>query len=221
MYSDLCDRGIIETHPLIRLKKRAREIPRDRVFSIDELRRCWGLAVSPRAAQSADQFRHLIGLLALTGCRREEIAAMKWEELDLERRIFNLPAKSSKSGVRRSIPLCDQAMAILDRRPVLGRGTYVFGDGTCGRKPFSGFSKAWAVFKTEASLPDALRIHDLRRTFSTYADEYLETSIPVIEAFLGHLSGVRSGIVGVYNRATYVPRLMTLAVSVDSDHGLI
>lgn len=221
MYRDLSARGIIETHPLIRLKKRAREIPRDRVFSIDELRRCWGLAVSPRAAQSADQFRHLIGLLALTGCRREEIAAMKWEELDLERRIFNLPAKSSKSGVGRSIPLCDQAMAILDRRPVLGRGTYVFGDGTCGRKPFSGFSKAWAVFKTEASLPDALRIHDLRRTFSTYADEYLETSIPVIEAFLGHLSGVRSGIVGVYNRATYVPRLMTLAVSVDSDHGLI
>jgi integrase len=152
-----------------------------------------------------------VGLLALTGCRREEIAAMKWEELDLDRRVFNLPAKRSKSGVGRSIPLCDQAMAILDRRPVLGRGTYVFGDGTCGRKPFSGFSKAWAAFKTEAGLPDDLRIHDLRRTFSTYADEFLETSIPVIEAFLGHLSGVRSGIVGVYNRATYIPRLMTLA----------
>jgi integrase len=211
MYSDLCDRGIIETHPLIRLKKRAREIPRDRVFSIDELRRCWGLAVSTRAAQSADQFRHLIGLLALTGCRREEIAAMKWEELDLERRVFNLPAKRSKSGVGRTIPLCDQALAILDRRPVLGRGTYVFGDGTCGQQPFSGFSKAWAVFKKEAGLPDDLRIHDLRRTFSTYADEYIEASIPVIEAFLGHLTGMRGGIVGVYNRANYQPRLIALA----------
>ena len=212
MYSDLCDRGILDNHPLIRLKKRAREIPRDRVFSIEELRRTWAFANTQERAQTVEAFRHLIGMLALTGCRREEIAAMKWEELDLDRRVFNLPAKRSKSGVGRSIPLCDQAMAILDRRPVLGRGTYVFGDGTCGRKPFSGFSKAWAVFKTEAGLPDDLRIHDLRRTFSTYADEYLETSIPVIEAFLDHLSGVRSGIVGVYNRATYVPRLMTLAV---------
>jgi hypothetical protein len=94
---------------------------------------------------------------------------------------------------------------------VLGRGTYVFGDGTCGRQPFSGFSKAWAVFKTEAGLPDDLRIHDLRRTFSTYADEYIGVSIPVIEAFLGHLTGMRGGIVGVYNRANYLPRLIALA----------
>lgn len=211
MYSDLCDRGIIENHPLIRLKKRAKEIPRDRVFSIEELRRTWSFAISTAPAQTAEQFRHLIALLALTGCRREEIAAMKWEELDLDRRVFNLPAKRSKSSVGRTIPLCDQAMAIFDRRPVLGKGTYVFGDGTCGRQPFSGFSKAWAVFKAEAGIAADLRIHDLRRTFSTYADEYLETSIPVIEAFLGHLTGMRGGIVGVYNRANYMPRLMVLA----------
>ena len=211
MYSDLCDRGIIETHPLIRLKKRAREIPRDRVFTIDELRRCWGLVVSTRPAQSADQFRHMIGLLALTGCRREEIAAMSWSEIDLDRRVFNLPAARSKSGVGRTIPLCDQALAILNQRPVLGQGAYVFGDGTCGRQPFSGFSKAWTVFKAEAGLPDDLRIHDLRRTFSTYADEYVGASIPVIEAFLGHLTGMRGGIVGVYNRANYMPRLIVLA----------
>lgn len=67
------------------------------------------------------------------------------------------------------------------------------------------------AFTKEADLPDDLRMHDLRRTFSTYADEHIEASIPVIEAFLGHLSGTRSGIVSVYNRANYLSRTKLLA----------
>jgi hypothetical protein len=64
MYSDLCDRGILDNHPLIRLKKRAREIPRDRVFSIEELRRTWAFANTQERAQTVEAFRHLIGMLA-------------------------------------------------------------------------------------------------------------------------------------------------------------
>ena len=211
MYSDLCDRGVVEMHPLLRLKKRTKEVARDRVFSLDELRRCWMLASSEAPAQSAEQFRHMIGLLTLTGCRREEIAAMSWNEVDIERRLFNLPAARSKTKVGRTIPLCDQAIHILERRPRLPEGQYVFGDATLGRSSFSGFSKAWSGFRKEAELPDNLRMHDLRRIFSTYADEHLEASIPVIEAFLGHLSGTRSGIVSVYNRANYLSRTKLLA----------
>ena len=80
-----------------------------------------------------------------------------------------------------------------------------------GDQSFSGFSKAWLMFRKEAGIPDDLRMHDLRRTFSTYADEHVEASIPVIEAFLGHLSGTRSGIVSVYNRANYLSRTKLLA----------
>jgi integrase len=136
---------------------------------------------------------------------------MSWNEVDIERRLFNLPAARSKTKVGRTIPLCDQAILILERRPRLPEGQYVFGDATLGRSSFSGFSKAWAGFRKEAELPDDLRIHDLRRTFSTYADEHVEASIPVIEAFLGHLSGTRSGIVSVYNRANYLSRTKLLA----------
>ena len=42
-----------------------REIPRDRVFSIEELRRTWAFATSQGHAQTAEQFRHLIGFLYL------------------------------------------------------------------------------------------------------------------------------------------------------------
>jgi integrase len=213
MYSDLCDRGILELHPLLRLKKRTKEVARDRVFSLDELKRCWLLASSDAPTKSADQFRHLIGLLALTGCRREEIAAMSWNEVDMERRLFNLPAARSKTKVGRTIPLCDQAIRILEQRTRLPEGDFVFGDATLGRSSFSGFSKAWSMFRKEAGIPDDLRIHDLRRTFSTYADEHVEASIPVIEAFLGHLSGTRSGIVSVYNRANYFRCTKMLAQS--------
>ena len=211
MMSDLYDQGLIEVHPLLRLKKRRKEIPRDRVFSLQELSSCWFFAISPDPSGTPIQFKHIVALLALTGCRREEIASMTWNEVDFDKNIFVLPAARSKTKIGRTIPLCEQAIAILKLRPVFENGPYVFGDETCGKRPFSGFSKSWAKFKLEADLPDDLRLHDLRRSFSTYADERLDVAIPVIEAFLGHLSGARSGIVSVYNRADYFERTRILA----------
>ena len=48
-------------------------------------------------------------------------------------------------------------------------------------------------------------LHDLRRTAATRMDE-LGVSIATIEAILGHLTGTRGGIVGVYNRGDYRAR---------------
>jgi len=211
MMSDLYDQGLIEFHPLLRLKKRGKETPRDRVFSLGELSLCWFFAISPDPSRTPVQFKHILALLALTGCRRDEIASMQWKEIDFEKRAFVLPPERSKTKKGRTITLCDQALEILQARPVFQDGPYVFGDATLGKRPFSGFSKSWENFRHEAGLPDDLRLHDLRRSFSTYADERLEAAIPVIEAFLGHLSGARSGIVGVYNRADYNQRVRILA----------
>ncbi len=211
MLSDLYDQGLIEAHPLLRLRKRGKEVARDRVYSRSELASCWAFAISQDPSRTPVQFRHIVALLALTGCRRDEIASMRWNEIDFEKNNFVLPPERSKTKMGRSIPLCDQAIEILKSRPIFENGSYVFGDATGGRKPFSGFSKGWELFKSETNLSDDLRLHDLRRSFSTYADETLETPIAVIEAFLGHLSGARSGIVGVYNRADYNQRARILA----------
>ena len=46
------------------------------------------------------------------------------------------------------------------------------------------------------------RIHDLRRTMATGLEK-LQIPLQVVEAALGHTSGSKGGIVGVYQRHTY------------------
>lgn len=213
MYSDLLDRGLIENHPLLRLKKRAKHVPRDRVASQEELKKCWSFVQNQELCRTTSPFKGIVALIMLTGCRRAEIGGMTWSEIDFERQTFNLPAARSKTKTGRVIPLCESAITILRRQSRMLKGNHIFGYSCKGEKPFNGFAKAWAVFKKEAQISDDLNLHDLRRTFSTYADECLNIPIPVIEEFLGHRSGAREGIVGVYNRADYIDRMTKLARS--------
>ena len=51
-------------------------------------------------------------------------------------------------------------------------------------------------------LPD-WRLHDLRRTAATIMADRLGVLPHIVEAILNHVSGHRSGVAGVYNRAKY------------------
>lgn len=51
------------------------------------------------------------------------------------------------------------------------------------------------------------RLHDLRRTVATLMAEKLGVLPHIIEAVLNHVSGAKSGIAGVYNRATYADEM--------------
>src|SRR5262249_14525002 len=53
----------------------------------------------------------------------------------------------------------------------------------------------------------AWRLHDLRRTAATLMAEKLGIFPHIIEAILNHVSGAKSGIAGVYNRATYADEM--------------
>jgi integrase len=58
-------------------------------------------------------------------------------------------------------------------------------------------------------------VHDIRRSVATRLDE-LGISIPVIEDLLGHVSGARSGIVGVYNKADRAARVRDAVERLDA-----
>ena len=74
-------------------------------------------------------FDHVIRVLALTGARRNEVAALRWEYVDLEQGLITLPPKSHKSGHRsnkpKEIALGTSARAIVDKRQDNG-SEYVF-----------------------------------------------------------------------------------------------
>ena len=127
---------------------------------------------------------------------------MRWNEIDLEASAWTLPAGRTKNAKAKIVPLSQTAAAILDDLPrVKSSEDYVF--STIGSACFSGFSKSKRridefVLK---EAPDCAPwvLHDLRRVVATGLQR-LGTRLEVTEAVLGHVSGSRAGIVGIYQR---------------------
>jgi integrase len=189
IYSWAMRQCLVDGNPTIGTEAPAKPTSPARVLKPAELAEIW------RACGDDDHGR-IVRLLMLLGARREEVAAMAWSEIDLERRIWTIPSSRAKNGREHEVPLPDQALALLPaRRP--GRDL-VFGRG---RKAFSGFSNCKARLDARVDLP-SWRLHDLRHSYVTHANE-IGIDPHIIEAAINHASGFRGGIAGRYNAAQY------------------
>jgi integrase len=145
-------------------------------------------------------------MLLVTGQRREEVAGMRWSELDRELREWTIPGERTKNSKTHVVPLSSLAVRLID---VLAASQAWPAKGpvftTRGDVPISGFSKIKkqldASMCREAAHRELSpwRMHDLRRTLATGLQR-LGVRFEVIEAILNHVSGSKSGIAGVYQR---------------------
>jgi integrase len=186
-----------------------RERQRDRVLTDDEIRLAW--AAFDRVGWP---FGPIGKLLILTGARRDEVAAMRWNEVDLGARVWTLPKTRTKNKHEHAIPLSDEVASIIaGLKRIEGKEGFVF--TTTGATAVSGFSRAKAAVDkaileilasgddpAEVKAPDPWTIHDLRRTVATNLQR-MGVKLEVTEAVLNHVSGSRAGIVGVYQRHEY------------------
>ena len=82
-----------------------------RALTDAELRELWA-----GAGQQGWPFGSIIQMLMLTGQRKTEIAAMRWQEVDWERKLIVLPADRVKNRAgAHEVPLSEPAIAILQR----------------------------------------------------------------------------------------------------------
>lgn len=190
------ERSLIEVSPIAGMKPRAKEQPRNRVLNDEELAALW-------TACDAEgyPFGDCMKLLALSGQRRAEVAEMRWSELDLEKRLWTLPAERAKNGRQHTVPITDAMFDVLRRAPPFLGSDYVF--TTKGITPISGFGRLKE--RLDHALPEGTEpwhIHDLRRTMST---NMAQIGIPqaVTEALLNHKTGVVSGVAAIYNVYSY------------------
>lgn len=185
--------GLVELNAVLGSNKHASETARDRVLTAGELVAVW------RAADG-DAFGPIVRLLLLTGQRREEVAAMRWSELDLQTALWRLPGERTKNGRPHDVPLSAAVLRILAAVPRRDGRDHVFGVRGGG---FSGFSKAKRELDKRAGIEVAWRLHDLRRTAATTMADKLGVQPHIIEAVINHISGHKAGVAGVYNRAAY------------------
>ncbi len=186
-------RAILDVSPANGLAAPARERPRDRVLDDDELAR-----IIRAARQIHGAYGGIVELLALTGQRREEVAQLTWDEVDLASRTWTLPASRTKNGRPHFVHLSNEATAVLNRTPTMG--DFVF--SLSGTKPFQSFSAAKRDLDKLSGVSD-WRLHDLRRTCVSGMAR-LGIAPHVADKVLNHQTGTISGVAAVYQRHEFL-----------------
>lgn len=204
IYKDLVDHS-----PLAGMEKPADENSRERVLSKSEIAALW-----PAFNDLGHPFGPFFKLLLFTGARRNEIAALTWDELDLDENMWRLPGGRTKNGKPHLVPLSSVVRAIIDDLPRLDGCPYVF--TTNGRTCISGFDRVKKRLDRETGVMGWV-VHDLRRTVVTGMAE-MDIDPHVIEAVVNHTTN-RSGVAGTYNRASYLPQ-RTAALEAWAQHVL-
>jgi integrase len=195
------DRAHAASNVLDRLKKvseKSRE--RERVLTDAEL------AAMMSATTDGSTFSDFIRVLLHSAMRRDEGASMQPRWLDFEERTITIPAVVSKTGRARVIPMAEAIAPMLEAR-VEGLekrpDAYIFGEGSGFRAPLQGWDKQTTRLRAAMPAGDRWTLHDIRRTVATRMHKAKVHPL-VVEDLLGHLTGVRKGVAGVYNQAETV-----------------
>ena len=202
------ERDLIVDNPAAGIKAPAKEVSRERVLSLDELKDL--LAAAGRIGYP---WGPLVEMLVYTGQRLDEVAQSTWDEVDLDSRVWALSGSRTKNGRPHVVHLSGSAMSTVLALPKVEGQAWLF--STSGSGPVKGFSKAKAKLDEESGVTN-WTFHDLRRTFATFTTDKLQISPVVIDKVLNHASGAVKGIAAVYQRGEYLDQRKT-AVDAWSD----
>jgi integrase len=158
-----------------------REQKRQRYLTNEELERLGEvLEEAERNETEPPQIIAAIRLLLLTGCRLNEILALRWDQIDWDR--GQLRFEDTKTGAQfRTVGAA--VIEHLAQLPWRQSSPYVI-PGRITGSHLVNLSKAWRRIRERAELDD-VRIHDLRHTHASAAAG-LGLSLPMIGKLLGH-----------------------------------
>jgi integrase len=186
-------RAVLDQSPAEGVPFPRKEVTRDRVLSDEELAQ-----VLRAARKIGGPYGGIVELLALTGQRRQEVACLRWEELDLVQRIWTLPKSRTKNAKAHVVHLSHHSLIVL--KDTERRAGFVFSFD--GAKPFNVFSRA-KYRLDQLSGVTGWRFHDLRRTCVSGMAR-LGVAPHVADKILNHQSGTISGVAAVYQRHQFL-----------------
>lgn len=150
---------------------------RERYLSSDEARVLYG-----SVCKSDNQMlKYIVPMLILTGARKREVLDAKWEDFDLDRRLWRIP--TTKLGKPRHVPISDGVMSLLGSVPRVQEVVHVFANPTTG-KPYVSIFAAWNTARARAGMPE-VRVHDLRHSFASLLINS-GRSLYEVQKLLGH-----------------------------------
>jgi integrase len=186
-------RAVLDRSPAEGVPLPAKEVARDRVLSDHELAQ-----IILAARKMRGPYGGIVELLALTGQRREEVARLRWEELDLAQRIWTIPKSRTKNNKEHVVHLSIQSRDVLKR--VGKTQDFVFFVGA--NKAFRQYSRAKRTLDQLCGIT-GWRLHDLRRTCVSGMAR-LGIAPHVADKILNHQAGTISGVAAVYQRHDFL-----------------
>jgi integrase len=195
-FSWAMEQGLVENNPTAGTSNPDPKTSRDRVLTDDELKTIWNACLD-------DNFGKIIRLLTLTGCRRNEIGGLRFDEIDLQSGTLTIPGERIKNGRTLQLTLPAAALEILRSVPRREGQVFVFENQ---RKPtvFCNWSGATVLLngriaKATGQPLRAWSLHDVRRSVRTGLSK-LGVPPHVAELCIGH---VRTGVMGTYDRHAF------------------
>ncbi len=150
--------------------------------------------------------RCLIEWQLLTLVRPSEASGARWAEIDLDAKLWTIPAERMKAKREHIVPLSPQASEILEvMKPISAHREHVFPSRNDPKKPMNS-QTANAALK-RIGYEGKLVAHGLRSIASTYLNES-EFNSDIIEAALAHID--KDEVRRAYNRTTYLAQRVEL-----------
>jgi integrase len=195
MFNWALSRDYIAASPFVGVRPAIKELPRERTLTPDEIAKLWAAWT-----KIGYPFGPALQLLLATGLRRNEIAALKWDEIrprpiDAEASddfvpiqwVVTLEGGRTKNKKQHVVPLNSLAVSIIAKLPCIGDSGFVFPAGRSGRNVKGYATGLWGRKKRSGIVAGVTgwRVHDLRRTVAT---GMAELGIPgsTIGQVLGH-----------------------------------
>ena len=138
----------------------------------------------------------------LTGSRSGEALGARWSEIDIDQRLWAVPAKRMKAGREHRVPLSDRALAILADMAVFRKEPdgYVFPGRKAG-KPLSGMALEMLLRRMEV----AATPHGFRSSLRDWAGDATSFPREIAEGALAHVIG--NAVEQAYRRSDAIEKL--------------
>jgi integrase len=129
----------------------------------------------------------MVGAQGLPGLRRDEVAGLNWDEVDLVAKTITLPPQRTKAKRPLVLPISSFVEELLLRRKAAGMMKYVFPSSAGSRSGHVEEPRLWfKIIEQETGIK--VSPHDLRRTFVT-ATEHAEIMPRIQSALVNHSLG--------------------------------
>jgi len=137
----------------------------------------------------------------LTAVRTGETLGATWDEIDLEAKLWTIPAERMKAGAEHKVPLASEVIVLLESLPrdATGKNPHLF------RGPRAKTLSNMAMLQCLRGVrDDGATVHGFRASFSTWAREQTDYSPEIVEASLAHTQSDK--VVAAYARTTFLDR---------------